>query len=98
MFRSTSNESRDPLALRRIFSSRSRIRSLLPQEKPMKYTLLTCGLLMATSAFADPGVSGDADRHRTLDADGDRLISLPEAQAGAPELASRFSKIDANQD
>jgi hypothetical protein len=55
----------------------------------MKYTLLTCGLLMATSAFADT----DA-----LDSDGDHLISLAEAQAGAPELASRFSKIDANQD
>jgi hypothetical protein len=25
------------------------------QEKLMKYTLLTCGLLMAISAFADPG-------------------------------------------
>jgi Ca2+-binding EF-hand superfamily protein len=56
----------------------------------MKYTLLTCGLLMATSALA-------ADTP-TLDTDGDRLISLAEAQAGAPDLASRFSKIDANQD
>jgi hypothetical protein len=55
----------------------------------MKYALLTCGLLMATNAFADT----DA-----LDTDGDHLISLAEAQAGAPELASRFSKIDANQD
>lgn len=55
----------------------------------MKYALLTCGLLMATSAYADT----DA-----LDTDGDHLISLAEAQAGAPELASRFSKIDANQD
>ncbi len=56
----------------------------------MKYTLLTYGLLMATSALA-------ADTP-ALDTDGDRLISLAEAQAGAPELASRFSKIDANQD
>jgi hypothetical protein len=56
----------------------------------MKYTLLTCGLLMATSALA-------ADT-AALDTDGDRMISLAEAQAGAPELASRFSKIDANQD
>jgi hypothetical protein len=56
----------------------------------MKYTLLTCGLLMATSALA-------ADT-TALDTDGDRMISLAEAQAGAPELASRFSKIDANQD
>ncbi|MBC8112875.1 MAG: hypothetical protein H7062_00705 [Candidatus Saccharimonas sp.] len=64
----------------------------------MKYTLLTCGLLMATSAFADTGASGDANKLRALDTDGDHLISLAEAQAGAPELASRFSKIDANQD
>jgi hypothetical protein len=56
----------------------------------MKYTLLTYGLLMATSALAADTVA--------LDTDGDRLISLAEAQAGAPELASRFSKIDANQD
>lgn len=64
----------------------------------MKYTLLTCGLLTAASAFADTGASGDANKLRALDADGDHLISLAEAQAGAPELASRFSKIDANQD
>src|SRR5688572_11845104 len=56
----------------------------------MKYTLLTYGLLMASSALA-------ADTS-ALDTDGDRMISLAEAQAGAPELASRFSKIDANQD
>lgn len=65
----------------------------------MKYTLLTYGLLMATSAFAgDSGVSGGANKFQALDTDGDHLISLAEAQAGAPELASRFSKIDANQD
>jgi hypothetical protein len=64
----------------------------------MKFTLLTCGLLMATSAFADTGASGGANKLQALDLDGDHLISLAEAQAGAPELASRFSKIDANQD
>jgi hypothetical protein len=64
----------------------------------MKYTLLTCGLLMATSAFADTGASGGPKKFQALDTDGDHLISLAEAQAGAPELASRFSKIDANQD
>jgi hypothetical protein len=64
----------------------------------MKYTLLTCGLLMATSVFADAGASGGADKLRALDLDADQLISLAEAQAGAPELAARFSKIDANQD
>ena len=65
----------------------------------MKYTLLTCGLLMATSTFAaDTGASGGAKDLQALDTDGDRQISLAEAQAGAPEMASRFSKIDANQD
>jgi hypothetical protein len=64
----------------------------------MKYTMLACGLLMASSAFADAGASGGADKLRALDIDGDHLISLAEAQAGAPELAARFSKIDANQD
>jgi hypothetical protein len=64
----------------------------------MKYTLLTCGLLMATSAFAEPGAPGDAKKIQALDTDGDRMISLAEAQAGAPELATRFSKIDSNQD
>jgi hypothetical protein len=65
----------------------------------MKYTLLTYGLLMATSALAaETAPFGGAHKFRTLDTDGDRLISLAEAQAGAPELASRFSKIDANQD
>jgi hypothetical protein len=64
----------------------------------MKYTMLTCGLLMAAGAFADTGAPDDANKFQALDTDGDRLISLAEAQAGAPELASRFSKIDANQD
>jgi hypothetical protein len=65
----------------------------------MKYTLLTYGLLMAARALAaDAGASGSGKKLQALDTDGDRLISLAEAQAGAPELASRFSKIDANQD
>ena len=65
----------------------------------MKYTLLTYGLLMATSALAtDTAAPGGANGFQALDTDGDRLISLAEAQAGAPELAARFSKIDANQD
>jgi hypothetical protein len=64
----------------------------------MKYTLLTCGLLMAAGAFADTGARGEGKKLRALDADGDQLISLAEAQAGAPELASQFSKIDANKD
>ena len=65
----------------------------------MKFTLLIGGLLMVTSAMAaDTSTSGGTGRFQALDADGDRLISLPEAQAGAPELASRFSKIDADHD
>jgi len=58
----------------------------------MKYRLLICGLLMATGASADPG------KPRSLDTDGDQLISLAEAQAGAPELASHFGELDANHD
>jgi hypothetical protein len=64
----------------------------------MKYMLLTCGLLMATSAFADTGAPGSPNKLGALDTDGDHLISLPEAQAGAPRLASRFSEVDANHD
>jgi Ca2+-binding EF-hand superfamily protein len=64
----------------------------------MKYTLFTCGLLAAASAFADTGAPGGANKFQALDIDGDHLISLAEAQAGAPELASRFSNIDSNQD
>ena len=65
----------------------------------MKYTLLTCGLLLATGAVgADTGASGAPRNLQALDTDGDRQISLAEAQAGAPEMASRFTQIDANQD
>jgi hypothetical protein len=64
----------------------------------MKYTLLTCGLLIATSAFGDTSAPGGAPRIQALDADGDNMISLAEAQAGAPELATRFSDIDSNKD
>lgn len=67
-------------------------------EKLMKYTLLTCGMLMALNAFANPAGRGEGPNFRGLDADGDRSISLAEAQAGAPELASRFNEIDANKD
>lgn len=62
----------------------------------MKYALLTCGLLMATSALADADVL--ASRFQSLDIDGDKLISLAEAQAGSPRLAERFISLDANQD
>lgn len=55
----------------------------------MKLLLLTCGLTLATSALAGP---------KTIDIDGDRMISLAEAQQGAPALASRFTELDANKD
>jgi hypothetical protein len=71
---------------------------LFSGEALMKYTVLTCGLLMAVSAFADTRPSGDANKLQALDTDGDHMISLPEAQAGAPELATRFNQIDANHD
>jgi hypothetical protein len=64
----------------------------------MKYTVLTCGLLMAINASAAPGARGDGHMFRALDADGDRSISLAEAQAGAPGLAAKFNEIDANKD
>lgn len=55
----------------------------------MRYLLLTCGLMMGSSAFAEP---------KAIDLDGDRMISLAEAQQGAPALASRFNELDANKD
>jgi Ca2+-binding EF-hand superfamily protein len=72
--------------------------STLILEKDMKYTLLTCGLLIAINAFANPGGRGDGHMLRALDADGDRSISLAEAQAGAPDLAAKFNEIDMNKD
>src|ERR1051325_1185181 len=64
----------------------------------MKYTLLAWGLLMATGAFASPETAGVPNKVQVIATDGDRLISLAEAQAGAPALAARFSEIDANHD
>ena len=55
----------------------------------MRFLLLTCGLMISASASAGPKV---------IDIDGDRMISLAEAQQGAPALASRFNELDANKD
>lgn len=96
--RSTFRKLRDPLARQRIFTFAITRSLTFSQEKPMKYALLTCGLLMATSAIADAEAPGGAHRLQALDIDGDQLISLAEAQAGAPRLAARFSSVDANQD
>jgi hypothetical protein len=65
----------------------------------MRYALLTFGLMLTTTALAaDTGAPGGARNLQALDTDGDRQISLAEAQAGAPELAARFGKMDANHD
>jgi Ca2+-binding EF-hand superfamily protein len=63
----------------------------------MRYTLLTCALMVAISAFAEPGVP-KAVKLQALDTDGDKMISLAEAEQGAPRLASRFTELDANND
>jgi EF-hand domain pair len=64
----------------------------------MRYVLLTCGLMAAISAFAEPGAPKGPRGLQTLDTDGDKMISLAEAQQGAPWLASRFNDLDANRD
>jgi EF-hand domain pair len=64
----------------------------------MRYILLTCGLMVAISTFAEPGAPKGSKELQALDTDGDSMISLAEAQQGAPRLASRFSELDANQD
>jgi hypothetical protein len=64
----------------------------------MKHLLLTCGLMVAMSAFAEPGAPKGPKAIETLDTDGDKMISLAEAQQGSPRLASRFNELDANKD
>jgi hypothetical protein len=64
----------------------------------MKHLLLTCGLMVAISAFAEPGVPRGPKSLDALDTDGDKMISLAEAQQGSPRLASRFNELDANKD
>lgn len=64
----------------------------------MKYLVLICGVFVTVGASAE---SGRADRPidlRALDSDGDKMVSLAEAQVAAPQLASRFSDVDKNQD
>jgi EF-hand domain pair len=64
----------------------------------MRYMLLTCGLLVAMGAFAEPGTPHAPKELQALDTDGDKMISLAEAQQGAPRLASRFNDLDTNKD
>jgi hypothetical protein len=64
----------------------------------MKYMLPTCTLLVAMNAFAEPGMPRGPIDLKALDTNGDRMISLPELQEGAPRLASRFNELDTNHD
>lgn len=64
----------------------------------MRYLLLTCGLIAAIGASADPGLPKAVKSFQSLDLDGDKMISLAEAEQGAPHLASRFAKLDSNND
>jgi EF hand len=68
------------------------------RRKSMRYVLLTCGLTVAISAFAEPGVPNGPQEIQALDTDGDKLISLAEAQQSAPWLASHFEELDTNHD
>jgi hypothetical protein len=68
------------------------------QETHMKYVLPTCMLLVAMNAFAERGVAKGPMDLKALDTDGDKMISLPEAQQSAPRLASRFNELDTNHD
>jgi Ca2+-binding EF-hand superfamily protein len=64
----------------------------------MKHWLLTCGLMVAMSAFAEPGTPKGPKALAALDTDGDKMISLAEAQQGSPQLAARFNELDTNKD
>ncbi len=64
----------------------------------MRYTLLACGLMVAITASAEPGVPKAVKGIQSLDLDGDRMISLAEAEQGAPHLAARFAQLDTNHD
>jgi hypothetical protein len=64
----------------------------------MRYILLTCGLTAAISVFAEPGAPKGLKELQALDTDGDQIISLAEAQQGAPWLASHYNELDANKD
>jgi Ca2+-binding EF-hand superfamily protein len=69
------------------------------EESSMRYVLLTCGMMMAASAFAaDSNPSPARAPFKALDIDGDRMVSLAEAQQGAPQLASRFNELDGDKD
>jgi hypothetical protein len=64
----------------------------------MKYVMLMCGIVAAASASAEPGKPEGLIDLRAIDADGDKMVSLAEAQVAAPQLAARFGALDKNQD
>jgi hypothetical protein len=89
-------------AMRRDLLARSRILNIacvhLFGRSCMKHWLLTCGLMVAISAFAEPGTPKGPKALAALDTDGDKMISLAEAQQGSPGLAARFNELDTNKD
>jgi Ca2+-binding EF-hand superfamily protein len=64
----------------------------------MKYLVLICGVFATVGVSAEPGRADSPIDLRALDSDGDKMVSLAEAQVAAPQLASRFSELDKNQD
>lgn len=64
----------------------------------MRHILLACGLMVAITASAEPGVPKAVKGVQSLDLDGDQMISLAEAEQGAPHLAARFDQLDTNHD
>jgi hypothetical protein len=64
----------------------------------MKYLVLICGVLVTVAASAEPGTADGPIDLRAADTDGDKMVSLAEAQAAAPQLAARFGTLDKNQD
>jgi hypothetical protein len=72
--------------------------SLVFEENQMKYLVLICGVFATVGAGAEPGRADSPIDLRALDSDGDKMVSLAEAQLAAPQLASRFGELDKNQD
>jgi hypothetical protein len=72
--------------------------SLVFEESQMKYLVLMCGVFVTMGAGAEPGRADNSIDLRVLDSDGDKRVSLAEAQVAAPQLASRFGELDKNQD
>jgi hypothetical protein len=64
----------------------------------MKYLVLICGVFATVAASAEPGRAESAIDFRALDPDGDKMVSLAEAQLAAPQLAARFNDLDKNHD